>query len=159
MTAQNVIALDFMGVMLTPDDQREQTPFGELRRPKPDRIDGLNKLAERATAAVIVVSDWREFRVNDDTQDILRHWGYRGAFHPDKVDTEGGHRGEQLARWQRRNPEARLVILDDRPDLYLPAQQGLLVPVNSEYGLSPVNITRAEVILLAKPQAPRPQPL
>lgn len=115
----------------------------------PSRVEIMNRLVDKLNCHVVISSAWRILFNLSDLRGGLRgkgatFWNRIVA----KTDSKMGIRGDQIARFANRYPDARIVIIDDSTDMghLMP----FLVRTNADTGIVEADIDRAVAVIAAQ---------
>ncbi|HTP25013.1 MAG TPA: HAD domain-containing protein [Anaeromyxobacteraceae bacterium] len=159
--ANKVLFLDIDGVLNSHDwYSRDDRPDGKLGHFDPSLVCRVQEIADRAGAAVVISSAWRQFHPLKVLEQVLCSTGLRAPIVGQTPIIEGGEfdglvRANEIARWLELNrtearlhgakPVQRFVILDDLDDF------GALAPwhvcTSFEDGLTSECVERAVALL------------
>ena len=129
-----IISLDFDGVLHPSPHHHPRAEVATLAW-----IDHLVPLLEgHPDVGLLVHSSWREVHSLDDLQDMLHPMEGRFA-----GVTPPGERQASLTEWRAANPDARMLVIDDDPDVEAPAGASL-VRCHPTTGLAAPNV-QAEI--------------
>jgi hypothetical protein len=114
---------------------------GPNKKQRPATVSGeaiamLNLICDVVPAQVVVTSDWRIGKSNEDLAEIFKRWGFAGSI-VGATPVDGDHsRGREIAEWlvDSKVQVESYAIVDDDPKGLGPLEERLVL-VNPTWGM------------------------
>lgn len=115
---RNLIFLDFDGVIINRESLMKQSGLNANAAPECVRV--LNKITERANAAIVISSTWRKCMPVGKLRLLLKKWGVSAPVLGVTPDLRDAQRGKEILKWlaDHRGKAKDFVILDDDADMH-----------------------------------------